>query len=334
MTDEEEDLSKTQLELQIIRSAEELEKLLLEGEEVITNIRIGNDAKEVERRQIEHEQREEQMKKIDEEAAAATQIFNEINERWETLKLYKDPLDIHASIEDQKQKCEALIKQKDEIIDFLRKEVDRAEIEYEADQYEQKEDLVTLSKRIDKQIDLMRAAYKDELKLISLAIDEERTKVKKENIEKWEELFEQRNELEEQNMVKKIEQQDEFLKDLQDNRVYNEELYRETKIALENENQVLQQEYEHMKAVCLLNGEKLDYNYQILKRREDENLIIRSQQKKLINKLRDEFNRLRTKIEKHKESADLKKAKRTQEIHNLRNSVFQVIKIFLKLIIN
>lgn len=48
--------------------------------------------------------------------------------------------------------------------------------------------------------------------------------------------------------------------------------------------QVLQQQLEQVKAICLLNKEKMEYNYQVLKKRDEESLLIRSQQKRRINK--------------------------------------------------
>lgn len=43
----------------------------------------------------------------------------------------------------------------------------------------------------------------------------------------------------------------------------HQEQYRTTKIQLENDIKLLQQEYETVKATCLMNSEKLDYNYQV-----------------------------------------------------------------------
>jgi hypothetical protein len=39
-----------------------------------------------------------------------------------------------------------------------------------------------------------------------------------------------------------------------------------------------------MKTQCFMNSEKLDYNLQVLKKREEENLIVRAQQKRRINR--------------------------------------------------
>lgn len=324
MTEEDVEANKTVSEQQIIKSAEELEKLILEGDEFITNISIANDAREVEHRHYSKEYRASLMQKLDEEATSAQEMYNQINDRWSELMLYHDPLDINESIIQQKARCSELVAQKDALIQVLREEVDKAEIKFEKDQVEQKADVDLLASRIHKQLDLMKRAYRDELRLIEYAVETERQKLIEESSETWKGLVKQRNELEEQNMMKKIQQQDEFLFDLHSNRIKNEELYRETKIALENENQVLQQELEHLKAFCLLNGEKLDYNYQVLKKREDENLIIRSQQKRLINKLRDELNAIRYKTREYKSECGVRFERLTKEIHSLRNSVFQV----------
>lgn len=54
-------------------------------------------------------------------------------------------------------------------------------------------------------------------------------------------------------------------------------------LALQNL-QVLQLELEQVKALCLLNSEKLDYNFQVLKQRDEENVIIKAQQKRRINR--------------------------------------------------
>lgn len=324
LTEEEQEGNKTLLDVQILKSAEELEKLLIEGEELITNVSVGNDGREITRRKGEIEQRNHLIEQIENEAAQAEIRYHEIEERWIELLLHNDPLDIHDGIVEQKTRCKILIENKDDMITKLRADVDRKEKEFERDQVQQKEDIVMLSNRIDKQVGLMKGAYRNELKLIELAVSEERRKIIKSTSEHWNALYSRREEMEEKNMIHRNKLQVQFLQDLQDNRVQNEELFRETKIALENENQVLQQELEHLKAFCLLNSEKLNYNYQIIKKREEENIIIRNQQKRLLNKLRDELNVLRAKGEEYRKQADAKANRLIHEIKRFRNSVFSV----------
>ena len=67
------------------------------------------------------------------------------------------------------------------------------------------------------------------------------------------------------------------------------EKYREQKIKLETEYQNLQKQLEYTKVLCLLNTEKINYNYIILKHREDENVFIKNYQRKKFNKLAHTF---------------------------------------------
>ncbi|XP_019514512.1 PREDICTED: dynein regulatory complex protein 1 [Hipposideros armiger] len=62
--------------------------------------------------------------------------------------------------------------------------------------------------------------------------------------------------------------------------------------------EVLEQQLQQMKATYQLNQEKLEYNYQVLKKRDEESTVIKSQQKRKINHLHDILNNLRSKYAK------------------------------------
>lgn len=125
-----------------------------EGNEVITNVRIGSDAKEVARREKEFNRREKLLEKLRNEAAEADEMFKAINRKWEEISQYKDPLDLYDSLLMVKEKCDELIKQKDDIITLLRKEINIAEINFLADQDTQTDNISTLIKRINEQVKL------------------------------------------------------------------------------------------------------------------------------------------------------------------------------------
>lgn len=56
------------------------------------------------------------------------------------------------------------------------------------------------------------------------------------------------------------------------------------------------------KATYQLNLEKLGYNFQVLKRRDEENKLTLAQQKRKITQLQDQLNRLKTKSKNLKDS--------------------------------
>ena len=66
-----------------------------------------------------------------------------------------------------------------------------------------------------------------------------------------------------------------------------------TKIKLETDVQILEQQLQSMRASYQLNQEKLEYNFKILKKRDDENTITNSQQKRRLTRLQDNLNNLR-----------------------------------------
>lgn len=68
-------------------------------------------------------------------------------------------------------------------------------------------------------------------------------------------------------------------------RVSDAEEYNLVKIKLETDVQVLEQQLQQMRATYQQNTEKLEYNHQVLKKREEENGTILGAQKRKINRL-------------------------------------------------
>ncbi|KAH1016648.1 hypothetical protein HUJ04_007832 [Dendroctonus ponderosae] len=313
-----------EIQIQLKKSAELLEKFLIEGEEYITNVRVANDSREVDRRESEGLNKEKIYEQLDEEAQAASELFNNIANKWASIQRQNDPLQINEAIMEQKEKCDLLISQKDGIIAMLNEELRNADKQFAKDQRKQMEDVNTLSQRIEKQISFMRRAYREELNILENVIQHEREALIEVTDKKWEELFRKRENQEISNSKAKFEQVEEFDQRMESLRMDFQEHFRETKIKLENDIEELQRELEKIKALALLNSEKLDYNYQILKKREDENIIIKSQQKRRMNKLQDVINGLRTKISEYESRMSNKIKKLSESIKKLHKSIIDV----------
>merc|ERR550519_2097413 len=91
---------------------------------------------------------------------------------------------------------------------------------------------------------------------------------------------------------------EDFENQLQQLRVQDAEEYNMVKIKLEKDVQTLEQNLQQMKATYQLNQEKLEYNFQVLKKRDEENTITKSQQKRKITRLQDLLNNLKQKLRK------------------------------------
>lgn len=134
------------------------------------------------------------------------------------------------------------------------------------------------------QVKTMSKAYRHELELIETIVESERKILLASSSERWEGLFKnlQEDTLEGREQRKKIMR--DYEEEMKKAIIEDQEKFRKQKISLELEIQHLQQEVQNMKALCMTNVEKLNYNYAVLKRREEENLIVKNQQKRRINK--------------------------------------------------
>lgn len=74
----------------------------------VTNVRIGNDAREVKRRKDEVSAREKRRKRLEDQANESAEKFNEVSSRWKFIMESNDPLDLYHDIEEQRGKSSSL----------------------------------------------------------------------------------------------------------------------------------------------------------------------------------------------------------------------------------
>lgn len=131
----------------------------------------------------------------------------------------------------------------------------------------------------------MTKAYRRELLLINDVMESERKMLLENFSEKWEALYKKLRENSLAGLDRRKEIMLEYEEEIKKVMIEHQEEFRAQKISFELEIQKLQQEVQSTKALCFMNIEKLDYSYAVLKRREDENAIVKNQQKRRINKL-------------------------------------------------
>ncbi|XP_022822853.1 dynein regulatory complex protein 1 isoform X2 [Spodoptera litura] len=261
------------------------------------------------------------LKKIEEEAIEAQTQYEAISENWEKMLQIKDPLDIDAEMKEQKKTCDALLEQKDALIAELKSDLKRMDEAYYEDLEKQDHDIKELSDRIEKQITIMQRAYAKQLTLIEAAVNIERQAMTEHNNKRWEALHKQCDKEEVAHMEYRFTQLDEHKQEMEAIMWDHHEKYREAKIELESLIQELQQELEKLKAICIINTEKIGYTYQVLKKREEENVFVRSQQKRKLNKMSDIANALRSKIRKAAEDGAIEEIKADAEINKLMQTM-------------
>ncbi|XP_066594845.1 dynein regulatory complex protein 1 [Prorops nasuta] len=284
--DDESTLEESKIKKQLLETSDILNKLLSEGDEVITCVKVANDAREVYRRKKDNESRRNLFMEMEAEDEVCTAMYCDIVKNWPDIMSRKDPLSIHNEIKAQYERCQEVYSRKDYLIAKLRKELENADSRYEEDLKKQADDITHLIERIENQFTIMVNSYRRELMFIDKVIDDEHKALLKTADDKWNELFKQVQVIDRDGLQKRKDIIRDYEAAIEQIIIEHQEESRMERMKLTSEIDNLQQEVENMKAVCLMNVEKLEYSYAVLKCREEENLMIHSHQKRKINDLR------------------------------------------------
>lgn len=318
------DDDKVGIEKQLETSDKVVSELVQNGNDLITNIRLANDRREVQRRIKEAELRDVLLTDLQKESQLSAAKFEEITKKWAGIEDVVDPMEIHENLEKQKARINELMGQKLVIISECRDELNSADTRYAKDLEKHNDDISCLVERIDKQMDVMKRTYREHLEILEKTIEDERKILQIITTKKWESMYEKRAVNEETKMRREAEKAEFYANEIKRIQLEHEELIRATKIRLENDNQALEIEVQKLKRNIQLNSEKLDYNFQVLKKREDENVMVRNQQKRRLSKLADSIVSLKRKLKEAKSTCIVETKKFTADIMKLHGKILDL----------
>ncbi|CAG9808083.1 unnamed protein product [Chironomus riparius] len=318
------DEDKIGIEKQLEDSDKVISELVQNGTDAITNIRLANDRREVQRRMREAELRYILLNDLQRESQSSSAKFEEISHKWPTVGDDVDPMSIHEGLQRQKDRINELIGRKMTIIDECRDELNSADTRYLQDLDKYNNDISCMVERIDKQMEVMKRTYREHLDILEKTIENERKIFQIITTKKWETMYDKREANEEMRMKREAEKSEYYLQEIQRIQLEHEELIRATKIKLENDNQTLEIEVQKLKRNIMLNSEKLDYNFQVLKKREDENVMVRNQQKRRLSKLADTIVSLKRKLKEAKSTCIIETKKFTADIMKLHAKILDL----------
>ncbi|XP_009957975.1 PREDICTED: dynein regulatory complex protein 1, partial [Leptosomus discolor] len=281
---------------QIEETRKRLAKLLFDGTRMVTNIQVAADLRETQRRAEVAELKLRRVAKLKNEAKASTSKFEEIMSKWALAKEMTIPQELWQLLDRQQQECALLLEEKNKLIGDLQQELKNKDEQYVQALQKQSDDIHLLLERMEEQIRLMLKTYRHKLLQIEKAFELERRELLDDNRKKWEEAIQAHNTQEMEYLRARMRKVEEFEKELNQLRLQDEEEYNSMKMELENDVQNLERQLQQMKAIYQLNQEKLEYNLHVLKKQEEENTRIRSQQKRKINRLHSLLKNLRTKL--------------------------------------
>ncbi|ORX54721.1 hypothetical protein BCR36DRAFT_282870, partial [Piromyces finnis] len=278
------------------KSRKFIESTKWKDSEMVTNIRVNILTREAARRAEEFLKLKQWTKKKDEEEKVSNELNNQIREKWENLFETKGPFRLFKILKEQQEACKKLTENKDILINEYINELKQKEDFYVKELEREAEEIDLLLERMDQQYHTFRDTLQQEIDQIEKAYMTERTELIEKNINEINELYDIRRQKEEQYEKDKAERVEDQMKSLEALRVNDSDEYTSVKIKLEVDVQVLEQQLQQMRATYQLNTEKLEYNYQVLNKREEENIAILTSQKRKITRLSDIINVLHNKI--------------------------------------
>ena len=222
--------------------------------------------------------------------------------KWSVPTEKKVPQALHDLLEQQSTSCAAMVDEKDKLVGELQEDLKSKDDQYVRYLKKQADDVDLLLERMDEETRVFKKAYKEELQEIENAFALERKELLESNRRAWEEAMANRKAKEVEYLKTRETRIDENEKALQHLRTRNAEEVTMIKVKLETDIQVLQQQIQQMKATFQLNAEKLEYNFQVLKKRDEENTMTVSHQKRRLTRLQDTLNTLRRKLRKQEAS--------------------------------
>nr|XP_010350647.1 dynein regulatory complex protein 1 isoform X2 [Saimiri boliviensis boliviensis] len=278
----EEDQSKSYKQKE--ESRLKLAKLLLCGTELVTNIQVAIDIREIHRRVEEEDVKRQRIEKLENEVKTSQDKFDEITSKWQEGKQKRIPQDLWEMLNTQQLHCAGLLEDKNKLISELQQELKTKDDQYVKDLKKQSDDICLLLERMEEQVKNVMKTFREELYHIEKAFEVERQELLASNRKKWERALQAHNAKELEYLNNRIKKVEDYEKQLNKQRIWDCEEYNMIKIKLEQDVQILEQQLQQRKAVYLLNQEKLEYNLQVLKKRDEESTVIKSQQKRKINR--------------------------------------------------
>ncbi|XP_004536331.1 dynein regulatory complex protein 1 homolog [Ceratitis capitata] len=312
---------KDPVERQLEESDHKLQDLLEFGQELVTNVKVANEKREHMRREYEAERNQLLSKDLQKESIESIARFNEIAAKWSELEEFKEPMALFEHLEEQKEKVAALMASKDSLIEQCQKEIDRINAKYYTDQMAQANDVRCLVERIDRQIEVIKLAYQSHLEILENTISEERETIAFTEANKWNKFYDDMADSEKTKFDLAKQKEEFYAAEVARIAAVQEELTCSTRIRLEKEAEMLEWELRNVRNTVLMNSEKLDYNYQVLQKRNEENIVISNQQKRRLAKLNENIASLKIKINAVNKQHENKLQRFLTEIQKLHESI-------------
>uniref|UniRef100_S4RD76 Dynein regulatory complex protein 1/2 N-terminal domain-containing protein n=1 Tax=Petromyzon marinus TaxID=7757 RepID=S4RD76_PETMA len=222
-------------------SRQRLDKLLEDGTELVSNVRVAGDAREAQRRARNEEARRLRLEKLESEARESLEKFERIASGWHngTKRALPVPQALRDALHAQQKLCAALIEDKNKLITELEQELKTHDEQFVRDLKRQATDIELLTERMEEQARSVAQTCREEMTSLEKEFEAERHELLEKNRKEWEQATHTRRDREEQQLEGRLRRAEEQEQQLQDLRRQGVEETNEIKEKLEGDVQVI-----------------------------------------------------------------------------------------------
>ncbi|XP_058249699.1 dynein regulatory complex protein 1-like [Hemibagrus wyckioides] len=290
---------------QMEQSERHMTKLKADGTELVTNILVAADARELKRREKLREANRLRLEKLENEVKSSTEKFNKIMNKLTEAKTMNIPQKLKDELRRQQQLCWQIIEDKDKLISELQQELKAKQARFVKDRKREAEEVDLLIERMQEQISSLKKDYRKELDLIERSFNDEWTDLLTNSKKEWEQQRKERSDKEVEFLLERMKTLEDHESLLNRLRLQSAEEYNKLRIKLESDVQHLEQDLQERKASYQFEQEKHEYNKQMLKKYEEEYAVTYAQQMRKITRLHDMRNNLKKKCaDQYKQSRE------------------------------
>jgi len=290
-----------------------LDAVVEQGSDKVSLVRVTADMAESKRGRELDERRIARQKRLEEDVDESRKEFDHITGNWESSLGASGTTDLRGSLESQRKLCDALLENKQELIEEFRSTLKAKDDEFIKELRSQAMDVQTMLDVIGAEEKHVHTEYRSQYNSIEDVFRDERRELVSAASDQWQSEMKHRKGLEEQQHEKKFATVDDFEAHLETLRQQDAEQFNTVKLKLETDIQNLEQELQRMRATYQLNSEKLEYNLQVLRKRDDENGATKIQQKRKMLRLQDTLNVFRARIKKQEKQFQDENAMLTED---------------------
>ncbi|CAL8111767.1 unnamed protein product [Orchesella dallaii] len=309
------------LDVQIEESRKQLEQIILDGESLVTNVRIAAECREKNRHIKQSENRKERLDRLRQESTECQELYENLKPNWDLKGEKILPLDLHSKIKAQQNACDDLLQKKQDLIISLQREIEENDFDYETNLEMYQKDVSLLGDRIDDGVDDLQSAFLNELNLIEDYTCRNREVLLEENQREWMDLLEDFETMEEGHLEDRKKDALNKFQILNEMYITVKQECRAMRHKFEDDLRILIQELEQIKYATQLNMEKLQYNLAIIRKRFKENVEMKNMMKRLLLKFNDRFTTKSRQLKAKMESGRKEAKKILNDIEKLEESL-------------